>query len=65
MATKKQKHAASMAKRERWLAQVKADGLRAQHEDQQHRERKTAQVENSKSKSKSKKNYQETELSDE
>lgn len=58
MATKKQKHAAAMAKRERWLATVRADGLRAQREDQQNRENKAKQASDSKSKSKSKKHYE-------
>ncbi len=44
MATKKQKRAAAMAKREQFLAEVKATGLKAQREDQEFRKRKHEQL---------------------
>lgn len=55
MATRKQKHAAAMAKRERWLAEVKSQGLRAQKEDHEQREAaKKKQEKQEKSKKKKK-----------
>lgn len=39
MATKKQKHAAALASREKFMAQVKADGLAALRADQERRQR--------------------------
>ncbi len=44
MATKKQKHAAAMARREQFLAEVKATGLQAQRTDQEFRKRKEEQA---------------------
>jgi hypothetical protein len=38
MATKKQKREAAQAKREAFLAEVKADGLKAQERDKQHQQ---------------------------
>lgn len=40
MATKKQKRAEALAKRERWLEEVRLSGLKAQREDQERRKNK-------------------------
>lgn len=45
MATKKEKRAAALAKREKFLAQYKADGLKAQGEDQENRKEQLRQAE--------------------
>jgi len=38
MATKRQKHEAAIAKRERWLAERRESGLKAQKEDREYRD---------------------------
>lgn len=40
MATKKQKREAALARRERWLEEVRLSGLKAQKEDQERRKKK-------------------------
>jgi len=40
VATKKQKHEVAMARRERWLEERKASGLKAQKDDHEYREKK-------------------------
>jgi Skp family chaperone for outer membrane proteins len=44
MATKKQKHEAAMAKREKFLAEVRADGLRAQKASREAEKKRSEEI---------------------
>lgn len=44
MATKKQKRAAALAKREAYMAEVRADGLKALEEDRKRREEQRKKI---------------------
>ncbi len=50
MATKKQRHAVALEKREQALAELKRSNLEAQREDRERRERRHQQIENAKNK---------------